>query len=178
MRSRGLVLAVLVLVQSALGFRPPAVLATTGLGLRMQGSEPAMRTALVTGSTDGIGQHTAERLALEGWEVVIHGRNPQRIAATRARIEAKVPGAKLHTCQADFASFSDVKKLAEEVKGKFNKLDLLVNNAGVFEERMQTTTDGNEFVFQVRSPISSPLLSLKLLSGFLNPDPRLHAFLS
>ena len=58
--------------------------------MEMQGDSGTTRTALVTGSTDGIGQHTAEKLAEDGWEVLIHGRNPKRIAATLERIKERV----------------------------------------------------------------------------------------
>ena len=153
---------------------PPASgrLASGSLGLRMADSG-ATRTALVTGSTDGIGQHTAERLAQDGWEVLIHGRNPKRIQATLARIQKSVPGARLHSFQADLASFADVRRLAEDVSGQFPKLDLLVNNAGVYEESMQTTSDGNEFVFQVN--VLSPFLLTSLLLDTVSkaPEPRI-----
>jgi NAD(P)-dependent dehydrogenase (short-subunit alcohol dehydrogenase family) len=132
-----------------------------------------LRTALITGSTDGIGQHTAERLARDGWEVLIHGRNPARIAATLERIKKKAPEAKLHAFQADFANFSDIRHLASDLSGKFSKLDLLVNNAGVFAERMQTTADGNEYAFQVN--VLSPFLLTALLLDAVAaaPEPRI-----
>ena len=131
------------------------------------------RTALVTGSTDGIGQYTAERLAQDGWQVLIHGRNPKRIEATLARIQKRVPGARLHSFQADLASFADVRRMAADVSSQFSKLDLLINNAGVYEERMQTTTDGNEFVFQVN--VLSPFLLTSLLLDAVSkaPEPRI-----
>ncbi len=104
---------------------------------------------------------------------MIHGRNPQRIAATLARIQKNVPASRLHSFQADFASFADVKRLASEVSSRFPKLDLLINNAGVYEERMQTTVDGLEFVFQVN--VLSPFLLTSLLLDTLEaaPEPRI-----
>ena len=159
-------------------FRVPSAPQTlaTAVPLRMQadgGTMAAGRAALVTGSTDGIGQHTAERLAQDGWEVLIHGRNPKRIAATLEKIRQKAPAARLHAFQADFASFSDVRRLAAEVSNTVTKLDLLVNNAGVYEEGMQTTADGNEFVFQVN--VLSPFLLTTLLLPTVSkaPEPRI-----
>ena len=84
----------------------------------------------MTGSTDGIGRHTATRLAREGFKVFIHGRNPSRIRETVEEIQRQVPGAELETFQADFASLADVRRLGEEVSAKCDKLDVLINNAG------------------------------------------------
>jgi NAD(P)-dependent dehydrogenase (short-subunit alcohol dehydrogenase family) len=108
-----------------------------------------MKTALVTGATDGIGRHTATRLAQDGWRVLVHGRNPSRIEESVKMIKEKAPGAEVEAYRADFASLDDVRRLGNEVLANHPTLDLLINNAGVYEESMQTTKDGREFVFQV-----------------------------
>jgi NAD(P)-dependent dehydrogenase (short-subunit alcohol dehydrogenase family) len=108
-----------------------------------------MKTALVTGATDGIGRHTATRLAQDGWRVLVHGRNPSRIEESVKMIKLKAPGAEVEAYRADFANLDDVRRLGNEVLANHPTLDLLINNAGVYEESMQTTKDGREFVFQV-----------------------------
>jgi NAD(P)-dependent dehydrogenase (short-subunit alcohol dehydrogenase family) len=108
-----------------------------------------MKTALVTGATDGIGRHTATRLAQDGWRVLVHGRNSSRIEESVKMIKLKAPGAEVEAYRADFANLDDVRRLGNEVLANHPTLDLLINNAGVYEESMQTTKDGREFVFQV-----------------------------
>ena len=108
-----------------------------------------MKTALVTGATDGIGRHTATRLAQDGRRVLVHGRNPSRIEESVKMIKLKAPGAEVEAYRADFANLDDVRRLGNEVLANHPTLDLLINNAGVYEESMQTTKDGREFVFQV-----------------------------
>jgi len=129
------------------------------------------RVALVTGSTDGIGRHTATRLAKEGFRVFIHGRDPKRIQDTMEQIRSQVPGADLESFQADFASLADVRRLGEEVQAKCDKLDVLINNAGVFEQSMKKTVDGNEFVFQVNvlAPFLLTSVLLETVSKATNP---------
>lgn len=88
------------------------------------------KTALVTGSSRGIGQLVAARLAQEGADVVINYRSHQKGAEeTRAKVEAV--GSKGLIVQADLGLVSDVRKLVDESIEHFGKLDILVNNAGI-----------------------------------------------
>jgi len=81
-------------------------------------------TALVTGATSGIGRATALRLARDGWEVVVHGRNPERGAEVVGEIEAQ--GGRARFVAADLNDVAAVRALVDEV----GDVDLLVNNAG------------------------------------------------
>jgi NAD(P)-dependent dehydrogenase (short-subunit alcohol dehydrogenase family) len=81
-------------------------------------------TALVTGATSGIGRATALRLARDGWEVVVHGRNAGRGAEVVAAIEAE--GGRARFVRADLSNLEDLRHLAEQV----GEVDVLVNNAG------------------------------------------------
>mmetsp|Transcript_24852 Transcript_24852/g.61014 ORF Transcript_24852/g.61014 Transcript_24852/m.61014 type:complete len:323 (-) Transcript_24852:185-1153(-) len=119
------------------------------------------KIAVVTGSTDGIGKHTATKLASDGYKVCIHGRSQKRIDAAVKEIKDKVPDAQLDTFLADFASLADVKKLSDELHQKCPKIDVLINNAGVFEQSMKKTPDGNEMTFQVN--VLTPFLLTSLL---------------
>lgn len=84
------------------------------------------KTALVTGGTSGIGRSVAERLAREGAEVIISGRDGARGSEVVAAIESG--GGKARFIAADLENFADVKRLAEEA----GAVDVLVNNAGIF----------------------------------------------
>src|SRR5580700_3703935 len=81
-------------------------------------------TALVTGATSGIGRATAMRLARDGWEVVVHGRNPQRGKEVVHDIEAE--GGQARFVAADLNDLSEVRALVDAV----GAVDVLVNNAG------------------------------------------------
>ena len=84
------------------------------------------KTALVTGGTSGIGRAVAERLAREGAEVIVSGRDRARGSEVVAAIEST--GGKARFVAADLASFEDVRRLGEEA----GAVDVLVNNAGIF----------------------------------------------
>lgn len=88
-----------------------------------------MRTALVTGATSGIGARAAERLGERGWRVLVHGRDRDRGERVADRVtDAGGEGAFL---AADFLRLDDVRGLADEVRARTDRLDALVNNAGL-----------------------------------------------
>jgi NAD(P)-dependent dehydrogenase (short-subunit alcohol dehydrogenase family) len=110
----------------------------------------AGRSALVTGSTSGIGRETAKQLAKAGAEVIVSGRNAERGAETVAAIEAD--GGKARFVAADMADLESVRRLAEEA----GDVDILVNNAGVFEfaptAEQQVASYDEMFQVNVRAP--------------------------
>ena len=118
--------------------------------------------ALVTGSTGGLGREVARRLAAQGTHVIVHGRNVARGEALVAEIEAQGRGS-ARFIPADLASFAEVRALAETVLADYDRLDLLVNNAGIWlgGER-QVSEDGHELHFQVNY-LSGFLLTRRLL---------------
>ncbi len=105
------------------------------------------KTCLVTGATNGIGEVTARRLAEAGAEVLVHGRNAERGAMTVAAIRAQTGSDKVSFVCADFASLADVRRLAEDVKARAPRLDVLLNNAGAINLKRLTTHDGYELSF-------------------------------
>ena len=101
------------------------------------------RRALVTGVTSGLGEHVALGLARAGAHVVLAGRDPDKLEATRADVADLVPGAVLHTLELDLADLSSVRRAAAEA-GALGPLSLLVNNAGVMGTPHERTVDGFE----------------------------------
>lgn len=121
-----------------------------------------MRAVLVTGATDGIGQATSEELVRQGAHVILHGRSHERLAATKARLEALNPEARLETICADFAMFEEVERMADALLERHSRLDGLINNAGVYMNERMLTADGFESTFQVNH-LAHFLLTHRLL---------------
>ena len=107
------------------------------------------RTALVTGATDGVGRVVARELAKQGWRVLVHGRDRPRGEALVHEIERA--GGRATFLAADLASLAEVRRLADEVRKATDRLDLLINNAGIGTAGAgrQTSADGHELRFAV-----------------------------
>ncbi|MGB8330924.1 MAG: SDR family oxidoreductase [Polyangiales bacterium] len=105
------------------------------------------RFALVTGGSSGIGLETARGLTPHFDVVGIVGRNVQRLA--KAAAELSSGRGRIETFQADFSSLAEVRRLSEDVKSRFDSLDVLVNNAGVWHRDRTLSHDGYEDTFAV-----------------------------
>ena len=105
----------------------------------------------MTGSTGGLGRETAMALAQAGEHVIIHGRNEERAKQVIQQIEEDGRGsAKFYS--ADFASLEETKDLANAILADYDRLDVLVNNAGVVvpdQQERRVSDDGYELHFQV-----------------------------
>src|SRR5512141_1424667 len=108
-----------------------------------------MKTVLVTGATDGIGFETAKELARLGHEVVLHGRNEDKALHACNAIRSAVPKALLSTAYADFGDLAAVARMAKDLAARLPKLDVLINNAGVYLDERQTSADGYEMSLAV-----------------------------
>lgn len=100
------------------------------------------RTAVITGANTGLGFETAKALAEKGARVVIAVRNTDKGAQAAARIRGDVDVQEL-----DLTSLSSIRTAAEALKARFDKIDLLINNAGVMTTPKGTTADGFELQF-------------------------------
>ncbi len=100
---------------------------------------PENTTVLVTGATDGLGRAVAERLAVEGATVLMHGRDPDRLAAAEADVEMLAGADRVRTYRADLSSLAEVRELAAQVRRDEPELHVLVNNAGIGSGRPDST---------------------------------------
>jgi NAD(P)-dependent dehydrogenase (short-subunit alcohol dehydrogenase family) len=109
------------------------------------------KTALVTGATDGVGRVVAKALGKDGWRVLAHGRDRERGAALVKEIEQA--GGSATFLLADLASLAEVRRLAAEVRKATDRLELLINNAGIGTAGetpgRQLSVDGHELRFAV-----------------------------
>ena len=130
------------------------------------------RTALVSGSTSGLGELVARRLGALGATVIVHGLDEPRGKAIAAEITAKGPGRALFE-RGDLGSLAEVRALATRVRGAHPKLHLLVNNAGIFgaaDAPRRTSADGYESIFAVNY-LSHFLLTQELLPTLVAGAP-------
>jgi NAD(P)-dependent dehydrogenase (short-subunit alcohol dehydrogenase family) len=112
---------------------------------------------LVTGATDGLGRALAVELGRQGATVLVHGRDPGRIAETAEQVSAAQVGAAKNTVrsyQADLADLAQVRALAAQISDREPRLDVLVNNAGIGSDVpgggvRQESADGYELRFAV-----------------------------
>jgi NAD(P)-dependent dehydrogenase (short-subunit alcohol dehydrogenase family) len=124
-----------------------------------------MRRILITGATDGIGRRTAEVLAGDGVELIVHGRSADKLAALAAEL-ARVPGAgPITTVQADLGDLDQVRAMAAELLARFDRLEVLINNAGVFMVERRLSPQGHELTWTVN--VLAPVLLGHLLRTIL-----------
>ncbi len=128
------------------------------------------KTILITGSTDGIGKQTALELAESGHTVLIHGRNPERTKETTEFILQKSGNINVGFFVADFSSFQEIKKMSGEIHSKYERIDVLINNAGVFMNEKELSRDGFEITFAVNH--LAHFLLTKLLMDLLQKAPK------
>ncbi len=106
-----------------------------------------MKTILVTGATSGIGLATATELAARGHRILLHGRTEAKLAAASQQILDNHPTARLNTYAADLSRQAEVRRLGAAVRADETRLDVLLNNAGVWNSAYELTEDGIETVF-------------------------------
>ena len=111
--------------------------------------DTAETTILVTGATDGLGKRVAQELAAKGATVLLHGRSSRRLEATLEELKKEAGNEKLGSYLADFSSLGEVRGLAEQVLSGHDRLDMLVNNAGIIAPERKESGDGHELTFAV-----------------------------
>ncbi|MEX3014220.1 SDR family NAD(P)-dependent oxidoreductase [Gymnodinialimonas hymeniacidonis] len=115
------------------------------------------KTILITGATDGIGLLTAQKLGALGHKVLLHGRSADKLAKAAAQVHGKPS-----TYQADLSKMGDVRAMAEAVLSDHERLDVLINNAGVLKTPHAKTAAGRDIRFDVNT-IAPYILTRALL---------------
>ena len=105
------------------------------------------RVAVVTGANSGIGFETAKALAAKSATVVMACRNLDKAHNAASKIRKEVPDARLEILELDLADLNRVHDFADAFKDKYDRLDLLINNAGVMVPPFDKTADGFELQF-------------------------------
>lgn len=125
------------------------------------------KNVLLTGATAGIGLATAKLLVDAGHHVLIHGRNAAKLEEVLEDLSSK---GSVETYVADLSDFAEVKAMADAISTTHDRLDVLINNAGVFKVSNPITSNGQDLRFVVNT--LSPYLLTKLLLPLMNGTSR------
>ena len=143
-----------------------------------------VKTILITGATDGIGKHLSKKLASEGHQVILHGRNPQKLELSLQEVRSVSLRGKVSSYLADFSKLDDVYRFAEEIKKDFQSIDVLFNNAGLYAGKERKASAENvelTFMLSVLIPYMltielSPLLEKAPDGRIINTSSYMHHF--
>lgn len=105
------------------------------------------KICMVTGATSGMGEVTARALAQRGAAVILVSRNAEKCAATVNHIKQQTGNPAIEFMVADLSSQKDIRQLAQQFNSRYQRLDVLVNDAGALFARRQESTDGIEMTF-------------------------------
>lgn len=126
---------------------------------------------LITGATQGLGKITAIELAKQGHQIIIHGRNRSKLEEVRKEIISITGNQKIDLAIADLLSLEGTARMANEMKTKNDRLDVLINNAGaMFTKKRETTKEGFEKTFTLN--LFAPLLLMLSLTDLLSKVNR------
>lgn len=126
---------------------------------------------VVTGATDGIGKETARGLLATGAHVIVHGRNKPRVDAAVAALSAAVPTGHVEGISFDLGSMTAVRNGAAALLARLPRIDVLINNAGIFANERTVTADKMETTFAVNYAAPWLLTELLLPRILLAPRP-------
>jgi retinol dehydrogenase 12 len=126
--------------------------------------------AVITGTTHGIGRVTSRELARAGYTVVMLCRDYDAAMLERQAILAQVPAAAVHIVRCDLASLRSVREAAQAVRGEFDRIALLINNAGIVSTLQRKSADGFELTFATNH--LGPFLLTRLLLDRMADDGR------
>lgn len=107
------------------------------------------KKALITGATIGVGREVAAGLAAAGFELIIHGRSPDRLRDAKAWFHERYPQTHVETVRADLQVLSEVRAAARELSSRHSHIDVLMLNAEVVSRDPHLTVDGWETTFAV-----------------------------
>lgn len=121
---------------------------------------------LITGATQGLGKITATELSKQGHQIIIHGRNRSKLEEVCKEIISITGNQNIDIAVADLLSLEDTARMANELKNKYDKLDVLINNAGaIFTKKRETSNEGYEKTFVLN--LFAPLILMLSLTYLL-----------
>ena len=132
---------------------------------------PTEKIAVITGTTHGIGRVTSRELAKSGYTVVMMCRDYDAAMLERQAILAQVPGAAVRVVRCDLASLQSVREGAQTVRREFDRITLLINNAGMVSTRRRMSVDGFELTFATNH--LGPFLLTQLLLDRMSEAGRI-----
>jgi retinol dehydrogenase-12 len=107
------------------------------------------KVCVITGASSGIGLATAEALGRQGFRLVLTGRDPARCEAALTLLRSRVPGLEARFHYADLSSIAEMHRLGNEIAAEEQRIDVLINNAGIMNAQRLMTVDGLERMFAV-----------------------------
>ncbi len=128
------------------------------------------KTILITGATDGIGKQTAIELIRMGARVILHGRNNDSCGKAIDVIKQETKTYSIEYISCDLSSLAEVKKMSKNIYENYKKIDVLINNAGVYENEKVLTVDGYERTFAINY-LAHFLLTISLLDRLKSSSP-------
>mmetsp|Transcript_1705 Transcript_1705/g.2343 ORF Transcript_1705/g.2343 Transcript_1705/m.2343 type:complete len:269 (+) Transcript_1705:131-937(+) len=129
------------------------------------------KTILITGATDGIGLSAAQSLAAKGHDLLVHGRNPSKLASVHQQLTSQFgSNISVKTYCADFSNLPQVDKMADNIIEENSHLDVLINNAGILKAFNPITKVGLDVRFVVNT--LAPYHLLKRLEKFIRASGR------
>ena len=132
------------------------------------------KVVVITGANSGLGLESTKVIAAKGATVVMACRNPAKAEKAKAEVLQQVPNAKLDLMQLDNASLASVRAFADAFKAKYDRLDILLNNAGVMAIPRSETQDGFEMQLGVNHLGHFALTGLLLDVITRTPGARIH----
>lgn len=128
------------------------------------------KTILITGATDGIGKQIAYDLAKKGHSIILHGRKENKLISTIDALKSKFPDVEVGSVLADFSSLDQVKQMAEDISTRYDHLDVLINNAGIYQTQFKKSADGFEMNLAVNY-LAVYVLTKNLLKLIVKSSP-------
>ena len=125
---------------------------------------------LITGSTDGIGLEACKILAKDNHHLLLHGRNPGKLETVKNEIIKATGNQNIETYIADLSRLEDINSFVDQIKQDHEKLDILINNAGILKSPNPTTDDGFDIRFAVNT--IAPYILAKQLLPLLGSNGR------
>lgn len=107
------------------------------------------KNILITGSTDGIGKLAAQKLAMEGHHLYLHGRNASKLESVVTELKSVSNNSHIKGFVADFSELASISQMVKHIEKEISHLDVLINNAGVFKSSTTLNADGLDLRFVV-----------------------------